>query len=91
MNFLSPTQDPADPVTYDLAETERVDEALQTTIIRSSQRFDTTDYIKPDDPKLVALIKNVDEVGPAAVTTAATTRNAAVIGKPGEWSIDSFL
>ena len=77
---------------YDLAETERVDDALQPPIIRFSRRFDTTDYVKLNDPKLIALIKNVDEAGPgAATTTSVASKKAAVAGKPGDWSIDSFL
>jgi hypothetical protein len=80
------------PDLYNLAETERVDEALQTTIIRTSQRFDITDHVKLNNPNLIALIKNVDDVGPgAAVQAAAAPTEAAIVGKPGEWSVDSFL
>ena len=79
------------PDPYDLAETERVDDALQPPIIRFSRRFDTADYVKLNDPKLIALIKNVDEAGPgAATTTSVASKKAAVARKHGEWSIDSF-
>ena len=79
------------PDPYDLSETERVDEELQATIIRSSRRFDVADYVKLDDPKLVALIKKVDTAGPGAAVAPAETKKAPIVGKPGEWSIDSFL
>jgi hypothetical protein len=79
------------PDPYDLSETERVDEELQATIIRTSQRFDVADYVKLDDPKLVALIKNVDTVRPGAAVAPVEAKKAAIVGKPGEWSIDSFL
>ena len=41
------------PDSYDMSETDHVDNALQSTIIRSSQHFDIANYIKLDDPKLV--------------------------------------
>jgi len=71
---------------YDLSEIEHVDEELQATIIQTSQCFDVTYYVK-----LVTLIKNVDTVGPGAAIAPAEAKRAAIVGKPGEWSIDSFL
>jgi hypothetical protein len=44
--------------------------------------FDIADYIKLDDPKLIALNKNVDQVGSGAtITVAAVTKEAVVVGK----------
>ena len=67
------------PAPYDLAETERVNGALQPPIIWSSRRFDIADYVKLDDPKLIALIRNVDEAGPGAATTTS------VASKKQQW------
>jgi len=53
--------------------------------------FDVADYVKLDDTKLVTPIKNVDTVGPGAAIAPAEAKRAAIVGKPGEWSIDSFL
>jgi hypothetical protein len=78
------------PDPYDLEETERVDEALRPTIIRSSISFDISQYIKFDDPKLAALITNVDTDGPGASSTQGVEQ-VKPIGKPGEWNVESFL
>ena len=53
------------PDPYDLAETERIDPALQERTTRSSTRFEVGNFIKLDDNKLVALITNVDYLAPA--------------------------
>jgi hypothetical protein len=81
------------PDPYDLEETERVDEALTgPTIVRSSNSFDIAQYIKFDDPKLIALITKVNTNGPGASLTQGVQRQQAKpIGKPGEWSVESFL
>jgi hypothetical protein len=53
-----------------------------------------SDYVKFENPKLKSLITRVDSVGLAAcgmdVPTPGTTEPKQA-GKPGEWSIDSFL
>ena len=81
------------PDPYDLEETERVDKALTgPTIVRSSNSFDIAQYIKFDDPKLISLITKVNTNGPGASLTQGVKRQQAKpIGKPGEWSIESFL
>ncbi|KAF8149065.1 hypothetical protein B0H34DRAFT_802591 [Crassisporium funariophilum] len=83
------------PDPYDLAETDRVDGALMPTMvtIRSSLSFDITEYIKFDDPKLAALIMKVDEDGPGAALTPMEVQpqQTKAVGKPGEWSVDSFV
>ena len=80
---------------YDLAETECTDPALWETVIqRSSTRFDITSYVKLNDSKLKALIMEVDTAGPGvlAVRTPGTVSiQAKLVGKPGEWSVASFL
>lgn len=80
------------PDPYDLEETERVDEALRPTVIRSSFSFDIAQYIKFDDPKLAALITKVDTDGPGASSTQGVQcQQVEPIGKPGEWNVASFL
>ncbi|KIM40876.1 hypothetical protein M413DRAFT_445654 [Hebeloma cylindrosporum] len=81
------------PDPYDLEETERVDEALRPTTVRSSSCFEIAEYIKFDDPKLIALITKVDADGPGASLPQGvqSQQQAKPIGKPGEWSIQSFL
>jgi len=81
------------PDPYDLDEVDRVDKVLQAPpVVRSSQRFDISDYVKLSDSKLRSLITNVDIQGPGAAAVDATkSQDTAVIGTPGEWSIDSFL
>jgi len=82
------------PDPYDLDETERVDEALQSLpfVTRSSIRFDVADFVKLHDPDLKALITKVDTTGPgASVPTQKASEPAKTVGKPGEWSIDNFL
>ena len=80
---------------YDLAETERTDPALQETVIqRSSTQFDITSYVKLNDSKLKALITEVDTAGPGALavgTPGTVSIQAKPVGKPGEWSVASFL
>ena len=85
------------PDPYDLDESLStcVDPALQTSVVRSSVRFDIAKYIKLTNPKLVAMITNVDLLGPGSASiskeTSSTTTNQKVTGKPGEWSIENFL
>ena len=80
------------PDPYDLDETERVDEALRPTIVRSSLSFDIAKYIKIDDPKLTALITKVDPDGPgASMTQGVQPQPDKPSGKPGEWSVESFI
>ena len=80
------------PDPYDLDETDRVDEALQMSVSCSSTRLDIADYVKLDDTKLKALITKVDSAGPGVNVPAQGRAEAAKrAGKPGEWSIDSFL
>ena len=81
------------PDPYDLEETDRVDEALTGPIIvRSFSSFDIAQYIKFDDPKLIALITKVDTDGPgASLTQGVQHQQAKPVGKPREWSIESFL
>ncbi|KAF8871936.1 hypothetical protein CPB84DRAFT_1753800 [Gymnopilus junonius] len=80
------------PDPYDLAETERIDLALQEVTIRSSERFDIGDFVKLNDPRLIALITNVDTQGPGAASAPKTTTTTPkVVGEPGQWDIESFL
>jgi len=79
------------PDPYDLAETDRVNADLQETVIRSSTRFDVVQYVKLDDSKLTALISNVDKASPGASVMETTPTRAKPAGKPGEWSVASFL
>ena len=82
------------PDPYDLAEvdSDRIDEELKATIIRSSNRFNIAQYVKLNDVKLMDLIKHVDEVGPGAKSArGAPLETQTVVGKPGEWSVDSFI
>lgn len=82
------------PDPYDLAETDRVDPALQEPVIsRSSTRFAISEYVKLDDSKLTALISNVDTEGPGAnvIGNGITVPQVKPVGVPGEWDIDSFL
>jgi len=45
-----------------------------------------------DDPKPIALIPKVDMDGPGALLTHGVQRQQGkLIGKPGEWSVKSFL
>ena len=48
-------------------------------------------YVKLDDSKLMALISNIDKAGPGASVTETTPTQAKPAGKPGEWSVGSFL
>ena len=81
------------PDPYDLQETERIDLALQERVIRSTTRFDVADYIKLDDPELRALVTKVDSRGPGAsiVESVVVNKCDERMGKPGDWSVDSFL
>ena len=79
------------PDPYDLAETDRVDSNLQEMIIRSSTWFDISNYVKLSDSKLMDLISNIDMAGPGASVTENTSVEATPVGKPGEWSVTSFL
>ena len=85
------------PDPYDLAETDRVDADLrvQEVVLRSSTRFDIAHYVKLNDSKLTALISHVDKAGPGASVTETTPTQAQAnlepAGKPGEWSVESFL
>ena len=51
------------PDSYDMSETDGVDNGLQSSIIQSSQHFDIADYIKLNDPKLVTLIRMLMGLG----------------------------
>ncbi|KAJ3510406.1 hypothetical protein NLJ89_g4689 [Agrocybe chaxingu] len=80
------------PDPYDLAETERVDEALQVVVVRSSTRFDIADYVRLNDPKLIAVINNVDKAGPGkSAKPSGLSVPAPPVGKPGQWDVDAFL
>jgi hypothetical protein len=80
------------PDPYDLAETDRVDAAYEKEmVIRSSTRFEIANYVKLDDSRLTALITNVDQAGPGASVVETTPIQAKPVGKPGEWSVASFL
>lgn len=79
------------PDPYDLDETNRVDPVLQETVFRSSTRFDVANYVKLDDGKLIALVSKVDSVGPGALMLETPLIQAKPVGKPGEWSVASFL
>jgi hypothetical protein len=79
------------PDPYDLAETERIDPDLQETVIRSSTRFDIANYVKLNDTKLKSLITKVDTEGPGALAVETVSIQAKPVGKPGEWSVASFL
>jgi hypothetical protein len=59
---------------------------------RSLTRLDIADYVKFEDPKLKALITKADSLCPGMdVPTSGTTESAKRVGKPGKWSIVSFL
>ena len=88
------------PDPYDLAKTDRADEALEGVqisrpdepVVRSSTRFDIAEYIKLDDEKLKALLLEVDTEGPgAAFPSEPMAVDEEVINTPGDWSIESFL
>ena len=62
------------------------------TIIRSSVNFDISQYIKFEDPKLSALITNVDTDGlEASLTQGVASEQVKPIGNPGEWNVENFL
>ena len=85
------------PDPYDLAETDsdRIHPDLklqpEENIIRSSTRFDIAYYVKLNDSKLTDLISNVDMAGPGASVMESIAVQATPVGKPGEWSVASFL
>ncbi|KAF8239534.1 hypothetical protein L208DRAFT_1420684 [Tricholoma matsutake] len=81
------------PDPYDLEETKRIDLALQEMVVCSTTRFDVANYIKLDDPELKALITKVDSWGPGALIDESVVANKCDkrMGKPGDWSVDSFL
>jgi hypothetical protein len=79
------------PDPYDLSETDRIDPNLQEAVTRSSTRFDIAKYVKLDDGKLTSLISKVDSAGPGALMMETTSDQAKTVGKPGEWSVASFL
>jgi len=82
------------PDPYNLAEIECVDEALQTPITWSSDHFDIAKLVKLNDPKLVAIITNVDKAGPGSTLPTPTQnqkRDIELEGIPGQWSVASFL
>jgi hypothetical protein len=83
------------PDPYDLAETERIDEALQytaeTLTARSSLRFDIADYVQLGSDQLKLLITNVDTLGPGTSVTGTAVLQPQIVGNPGEWSVDSFF
>ncbi|KAF8963773.1 hypothetical protein BDZ97DRAFT_1819116 [Flammula alnicola] len=80
------------PDPYDLDETERTDIELRSPpVIRSSTRFEISTYVKLDDSKLTALITKVDTAGPGVGVVEIHSEPAKVVGKPGEWSVDSFF
>lgn len=80
------------PDPYDLEETDRVDPALQVQVVRSSFRFDVAEFVRLEDPKLEALITNVDSQGPgASIEVLEATHLDTPLGNPGDWSVDSFL
>jgi hypothetical protein len=78
---------------YDLEETECIDPALQERVVHSTTHFDVADYIKLDDPELKALITKVNSQGPGAliVESVVANKHDEHMGKPGDWSVDSFL
>ena len=80
-----------DPYYLTEMDSRHVDPALQNFGTRSSTIFDISEYIKLDDPKLTALISNVDSAGPGASSVANAPTIQKPVGKPGEWSVDSFL
>ena len=84
--FWFNNQDP-----YDLNETDRIDPVLQENVTRSSTQFDVANYVKLDNGKLAALISKVDGAGPGALMTVTPPIQDKPIGKPGEWSVASFL
>jgi hypothetical protein len=47
--------------------------------------------LQDDDSKLTALIAKVDSAGTSALMTETCSIQAKSIGKPGEWSVASFL
>lgn len=48
-------------------------------------------YVKLDNDKLAALISKVDGAGPGALMMVTPPIQDKPIGKPGEWSVASFL
>ena len=79
------------PDPYDLAETDRIHPDLQENTIRSLTRFDIANYVKLNDCKLTNLISNVDMAGPGVLAMETASIQATPVGKPGEWSVASFL
>jgi hypothetical protein len=79
------------PDPYDLSETDHVDPDLQETVMRSSTRFDIGKYVKLDNGKLTTIISKVDSAGPGALMMETSSIRAESVGKPGEWSVASFL
>ncbi|KAF8899584.1 hypothetical protein CPB84DRAFT_1747771 [Gymnopilus junonius] len=82
------------PDPYDLDETERVDDALRRdhTVVRSSDTFAITEFIKLEEPALKELILNVDSQGPGAQSSVEKKgAEKEMTGTPGDWSIDSFF
>ena len=65
---------------------------MHSTVIRSATKFQIADYIKLDDPKLIAIIKKVDAAGPgASLKDQMAPAAKPATGKPGEWSVDSSI
>jgi hypothetical protein len=67
---------------------DHIDTHLQETVICPSTQFDIAHYIKLDDSKLIS---NIDKAGPGASVTDSIPTQAKPAGKPGEWSVESFL
>ena len=76
------------PDPYDLDETDRTDPVLQETVTWSYTWFDIANYVKLDDCKLIALISSAE---PGAMMMEAGPIQSKLVGKPGEWSVASFL
>jgi len=81
------------PDPYDLEETEHIDPALQERVVCLTTHFDVANYIKLNDLELKALITKVDSWGPGAsiVESIGANKHDKCMGKPGDWSVDSFL
>lgn len=79
------------PDPYDLTEMDHIDSILQETVNWSSTQFDIANYVKLDNSKLTALISKVDMAGPGASVMETPSVQAKLVGRPGEWSMASFL
>lgn len=79
------------PDPYDLAESDRNDQALnEPKVVRSQERFDIADYIKLDSSSLAALLMP-PEAGTTSSGPVVPLAASAPSGHPDDWTFDEFL